>query len=85
MIIVYPSALKHGLTEEEVISAWEHVFEYKMREGDHFPPHYLGLGVLPDERVVELVALSDGYDWYIFHAMCPPTRGFMHEYKGGSR
>lgn len=56
-----------------------------MREGDHFPPHYLGLGVLPDGRVVELVALSDGYDWYIFHAMCPPTRGFMHEYKGESR
>lgn len=29
MMVVYPSALKHGLTEEEVISAWEHVFEYK--------------------------------------------------------
>lgn len=81
MVYVIESALRHGLSEAEVESAWENVFEYvRCRHGKQ-PPHYMALGSLPGGRTVELVAFSTGFDWYVFHAMTPPTPGFMHEYR----
>lgn len=85
MIYVEPSALKHGLTANEVRFAWLSVFEFKIRVGSGFPPHYLALGVLPNGKTCELIAVSDGANWHVFHAMAPPTKGFMHEYNGGRK
>lgn len=81
MIYVTESSLKHGFTEAEIIAAWNNVFEYRRVRSDKHPPHYMALGFLPDGRTVELIAYSTGLDWVIFHAMTPPTPGFMHEYR----
>lgn len=85
LIRVEPSALKHGLTEDEVIYAWGNLLEYRRCKRDKYPPHYLALGMLPNGRTVEMVAFSTGFEWVVFHAMTPPTPGFMHEYKGASK
>lgn len=81
MVYVIVSALKHGLSEDEVISAWENVFECVRCRHDRTPPHYMGLGMLANGMAVELIAFSTGFGWYVFHAMTPPTAGFMHEYR----
>ena len=79
------SARRHGFTDDEVVYAWQHAIEYRRAKGDKQPPHYLALGTLPDGRVVELVAYSDGLDWVVFHCMVPVTKGFMHEWKSVGR
>lgn len=81
VVYVIESALKHGLSEDDIVSAWENVFEYVRCRHKKMPPHYMALGTLQNGRTVELVAFSTGLDWYVFHAMTPPTAGFMHEYR----
>lgn len=85
MIEVEDSALKHGLVEDEVRHAWNHLLEYVRYKDGKLPPHYLGLGILPDGKTAELAAYSDGLDWHVFHAMTPPTKGFMHEFRKAKR
>lgn len=85
MVVVEPSALRHGLSEADVAEAWEGVFEYIRCKDGKLPPHYMALGSLADGRTVELVAYSDGLDWHVFHAMTPPQAGFMHEFKTNRR
>lgn len=75
------AALRHGLTTDEVVHAWDNAFEYVRCRYEKIPPHYMALGSLPDGRTCELVAFSDGFDWYVFHAVAPVTQGFMHEYR----
>ncbi len=81
MIQVLQSALKHGLQEDEVVFAWQNVFEFRRRSGNKLPAHYLALGTLPCGKLVELVAYSTGCEWVIFHAMSPPTPGVMKEFE----
>lgn len=82
---VLGSALKHGLTEDEIRHAWENVFEYARYKSDKQPPHYMALGTLANGSTVELIAFSTGFDWYIFHALTPPTIGFMSLYKNAGK
>lgn len=67
------SALKHGLSEEDVLHAWRHAFA-ELRDSREGSVH---LAVGPDQggRLVEVIAerRADG-SWYLFHAMTPPTR-----------
>ena len=42
MIVVLESAKKHGLSEDEVRAAWEHVQEYRSLGDNRWPPHYMG-------------------------------------------
>lgn len=81
MVRLTESALRHGLTEAEVAYAWEHAFEHVRVRAEKQPPHYMALGPLPNGRTAEMVGLSVGLDWVVFHAMVPPTPGFMHEYE----
>ena len=85
VIEVTKSALKHGLTEEEIRYAWENLLEYRRCRAEKQPPHYLAIGTLPNGNPVELVAFSTGYKWVIFHAMTPLTPGFKKQYKGALR
>ena len=82
MIEVRRSALKHGLTEEDVKYAWMNLTEYRRCRQDKQPPHYLAIGTLPNGNSVELVAFSTGFKWVVFHAMAPVTPGFKKQYKG---
>lgn len=45
------------------------------------PPHYMMLGTAPTGETVELIAFTDGFDWFLFHAMPATSRSFAHEYR----
>jgi hypothetical protein len=79
-VVVDPHALKHGLSEEEVRYAWDTPIACRQRSGELDPPTWIAIGVLPDGRMAELVALEDNLGrWHVFHAMVPPTKKFLKE------
>lgn len=85
-VVVEDHALKHGLSVDDVIYAWETLVECRMRAGGTFPPRWIGLGILPDGRVTQLVATEDSLGvWHVFHAMTPPTKAFLKELRIDSR
>ncbi|MDR1713495.1 MAG: hypothetical protein LBR39_05020 [Coriobacteriales bacterium] len=78
--IVHPNALKHGLSEEEVVYAWETPLRCRQRQSDDEPLRWIAAGVLPDGRIAELVAVfGKSGDWLVFHAKTPPTKKFLKE------
>lgn len=79
-VVVDPHALKHGLSEEEVHHAWCTPIACRQRGEECDPPTWVAIGVLPDGRMAELVALEDSQGrWHVFHAMVPPTKKFKRE------
>jgi len=85
-LLVLPNALKHGLSKEEVEYAWRSPLRCRQRQSKDEPPRWIAIGILPDGRVVELVAFEDvNGAWVIFHANTPPTDKFLKELgiKGG--
>lgn len=80
MIHVSKSALKHGLTPLQIIYAWENPIRIRQRSGSADQPIWVSIGPLPDGRFAELVGFVDvNGDWYVFHAMTPPTKKFKRE------
>ena len=79
-VVVDRHALKHGLTENEIRHAWDTPIACRQRNGEDDPPIWIAIGVLPDGRMAELVALEDSQGrWLVFHAMVPPTKKFLRE------
>jgi hypothetical protein len=79
-IIVLPHALKHGLTEREIVYAWESAIKCRQRQSKDEPPRWIAIGFLPNGAFAELVAIQDiNAYWNIFHAMTPPTKKFLKE------
>jgi hypothetical protein len=77
---VLSHALKHGLNEEEVIHGWLSPIRCRQRNGTDDPAIWIAVGVLPDGRMVELVAFLDADAcWCVFHAKTPPTKKFITE------
>ena len=80
MIKVLPSALRHGLSETAISYAWESLVRCRQRQSNEEPPRWIAIGILPDGRIAELVAFESlTGEWYIFHAMTPPTAKFINE------
>ena len=83
---VLESALKHGLTEEEVLYAFENEKMYNTvrQKGNVNKEVDLLIGVLPDGSLCEMIAtLSfDESEIVIFHAMKPPCKGFLKRMEG---
>ena len=77
---VLPHALKHGLLEREVEYGWSSPLRCRRRHGADDPALWIAIGVLPDGRLVELVAFQDeDAHWCVFHAQSPPTKKFLKE------
>lgn len=75
-IIVHPHSLKHGLSEDEVVHAWNNFARRRPRGEDYL----VALGFDSKGREVELVAavLADG-SLLLFHAKVPATKKFKKE------
>ena len=85
-VVVDPHALKHGLSEEEVRHAWCTPIACRQRGGECDPPTWVAIGVLPDERMAELVALEDSQGrWHVFHAMVPAHQEVQAGTRHGER
>jgi hypothetical protein len=77
---ILPHALRHGLTEDEVAYAWASLIRCRQRQSGDDPPRWIAIGSLPDGRMVEMVAFESlAGEWYVFHAMTPPTTKFIQE------
>ena len=70
------SAYKHGLTEADILHAWQNSFA-ELRDARDGSVH-IAIGPSKDGTLVEILAerRRDG-SWYIFHAMVPPTKNVM--------
>ena len=85
-VVVDPHALKHGLSEEEVRHAWCTPIACRQRGGECDPSTWVAIGVLPDERMAELVALEDSQGrWHVFHAMVPAHQEVQAGTRHGER
>lgn len=82
-VVVLDSALKHGFSAEDIERAWSTIAQENAVRIRHekYPPHYMGIGLLPSGRAIEMIAFSDGIDWYVFHACSPLTARFKMEYR----
>ena len=83
MIEVHPNALKHGLTEREVETAWENYAIGAVRVPGEIE---VRIGVDPSGREVEMVgSLILGSCWLVYHAMRPPTKKVRREIERAMR
>ncbi len=86
-ILVGKSALKHGLSEEEILYAYNHCLQSRtiQRKGNINNEVDLILCTLKNGNLCELIATQtyDEENVFIFHAFTPPTTGFMKELNGG--
>ena len=79
-IVVHPRVMERHpeLTEDDVRTAWEGYIRMTTREGSD--EHVVALGFDSKGRAIEMIAVEtiEG-DWYIYHAMTPPTKGILRE------
>lgn len=79
-IIVHRHALKHGLSEAEIIYAWSSANEILPRLDSGLPVQYVALGFSPAGLPVQMVGVrDDNGGWLVFHAMTPPQKSFLKE------
>ena len=73
-ILVHEHALKHGLTEDEVIHALRNAFAMGMRCNDDGSQDTLAVGSSQGGKIVEVVANETDDLVVIFHANSPVSR-----------
>lgn len=77
---VLSHALKHGLSEEDVVKGWLNPLESRRRHGTDDPVAWIALVALSDGKPAEMIAFQDERGtWCVFHAMTPPTKKFIKE------
>lgn len=77
-IYIHQNALKHGLTEEEIISAWNNrtITKNSVDESNRI----MTISYSNNGKLLELIATRSYVGEYlIFHAFSPPTKKFMRE------
>lgn len=75
-LIIHPHAYKHGLSKEEIESAWNNKIEALFRRDGR----YLALGVSDSGKIVEMIASMRSVGVYVlFHAIAPPTKNSQKE------
>ena len=75
---VHPHALIHGLSEQDVIDAWESGGP-RMPRRTPSEEEVVGIGWTRDGRAVQFVAVVIPVGALIIHALTPPTRSVMRE------
>lgn len=81
-VVVHPNCYKHGLEYDDVVSAWENVAAYTVREsfsGDRM----VVVGYDTRGRACEVIGLRKPYGWLLVHAMTPPTNKTILEVSEG--
>ena len=80
-LICEKSALKHGLSEEEITTAFEQSVKYKNRESNRNGAFVrMIIGVLPNGETCEMIGFfSNMGEFVVFHAMAPARKSFINE------
>lgn len=78
---IHPHALKHGLSKDEITSAWNQAFAWIRRDLDNGGIDYILVGEGCSGRLIEMIARywqsRGGY--VIYHAFTPPTQKVLRE------
>ena len=77
-VYVHPNALKHGLSENEIVFAWENFIRKQHRSGAS-GDQVIAVGADQKGRLVELVGVDKPFGVLIYHAMTPPTAKMLLE------
>lgn len=73
-VVVMERALKHGLSEQQVLQAWDNHIDQVLRiERDDGLVDYKTIGFANDGRAIELTARVKPFGFLIYHANTPPT------------
>ena len=78
MIDVHPNAPKHGLTEDDILCAWDNVIRLQYREADDVG-QVVAIGTDGGGRLVELVGVDKPFGMLIYHANTPPSARVLAE------
>ena len=69
---------KHGLTDEDIVHAWEHRLRTQFRDAPH-EGELLVIGYDRKGRCIELIAAEHENRTDIYHAIRPPTTSVLEE------
>ena len=72
-ILIYEHALKHGLSEEEIIQAWRNKVCWVEIERDNEEHDIVSIGFDTHGRPVEMTGRIKDFGILIYHANTPPT------------
>ena len=79
-------ALKHGLTEAQVVQAWQnHIGRVLRIDRSDGGIDYKTIGFSKEGRAVEVTARAKPYGSLIYHANTPPTERDLRELGLGTR
>ena len=97
-LVIYPHALNHGVTDEEIEYAWTHYILSTEREPNEFGEirivrigprnQYSGIDGEPTEGYddfVGIVAVRKEYGYLIAHAKIPPINSIIEEIEQARR
>lgn len=76
---VHPHALKHGLTEEEILRAWTNYIKSQYRESPN-EDHIIRIGYGYSSQVpIQMVGIQKEFGVLIIHALTPPQDKMLKE------
>lgn len=75
---IHPHALKHGLSEEDVLFAWEHFVRRQHRRTPN-EDQIAAVGYDRSGRMVQMVGIEKPFGVLVYHAMTPPTTKVLIE------
>jgi hypothetical protein len=77
-VLVDYHALKHGLTEDEILFAWEN-FVRKQHRSTPNSDQIAAVGCDRSGKLIQMVAIEKQFGILIYHAMAPPTAKVLIE------
>lgn len=77
-VIIAEHAFKHGISQEDIVYAWENFVRKQYRGAPH-EGEVVVVGYDRAGRFIEIVAATRPFGTVIYHAMEPPTRNVLIE------
>lgn len=80
-LIVFDSALKHGLTRKQIEHAWCNAVDFKMIGVGGGQAVFVAIGPDGHGRMLEISGRSKPYGICIYHANTPPTNRAIRQFR----
>lgn len=78
-VVVMPHAFKHGLSEKQILQAWDKAIYKQERLGEDENLDYIAIGFDSTGNAIELLVRKKEYGYFIYHANTPPTQRVLQE------
>jgi len=77
-LVIDEHAYKHGITEEQIIHAWENFVRKQFRQSPR-EDQVVAVGYDKQGKMIQLVGVTKPFGTLIYHAMEPPTMNVLIE------